>query len=60
MLNGKPQSVYSLPPPTACPVNLSGHPLNLRVPVTEKPTVSKVTPGSMVHTSRNEAREQWC
>lgn len=43
MLNGKAQSVYRLPPPTSCPLSQSGEPLNLRIPPTDKPTVSKLT-----------------
>lgn len=32
MINGKSQNVYRLPPPTTCPVNSSGEPVNLRIP----------------------------
>lgn len=42
MLNGKGQNVYRLPAPASCPVSSSGEPINLRVPQTEKPSVSKV------------------
>lgn len=42
MINGKGQNVYRLPPPTSCPVSTSGEPINLRIPQTEKPTVTKV------------------
>lgn len=42
MMNGKGQDVYRLPPPTACAVSPSGEPINLRIPQTEKPTVTKV------------------
>jgi hypothetical protein len=42
MLNGKGQNVYRLPPPTSCPLNPSGDPVNLRIPSIEKPIVSKV------------------
>lgn len=42
MINGKGQNVYRLPPPTSCPMNTSGEPINLRIPQTEKPTVTKV------------------
>lgn len=42
MLNGKAQNVYRLPPPTSCPVSPSGEPINLRIPQTEKPTVTKL------------------
>uniref|UniRef100_A0A8C4YTU2 Lin-37 DREAM MuvB core complex component n=1 Tax=Gadus morhua TaxID=8049 RepID=A0A8C4YTU2_GADMO len=68
MLNGKPQGVYSLPPPTPCPVSLSGQPLNLRVPATEKPTVSKLAvdqfpvPGALLcdHMERwKKIRQKW-
>lgn len=41
MMNGKGQNVYRLPPPTSCPINNSGEPINLRIPQTEKPTVTK-------------------
>ncbi|XP_061531801.1 protein lin-37 homolog isoform X2 [Phycodurus eques] len=43
MINGKEQIVYRLPPPTASPISLSGEPVNLRIPPTEKPTVTKIT-----------------
>ncbi|XP_010883332.1 protein lin-37 homolog isoform X1 [Esox lucius] len=43
MLNGKGQNVYRLPPPTSCPLSPSGDPLNLRIPLTEKPVVSEFT-----------------
>lgn len=42
MLNGKVQNIYHLPPPCSCPANESGDPVNLRIPPTEKPTVSQV------------------
>lgn len=42
MINGKAQNVYRLPPPTSCPISTSGEPINLRIPQTEKPTVTKV------------------
>ncbi|PWA33538.1 hypothetical protein CCH79_00007575 [Gambusia affinis] len=42
MMNGKGQNVYRLPPPSACPVCPSGELINLRIPQTEKPTISKV------------------
>ncbi|XP_030013040.1 protein lin-37 homolog isoform X1 [Sphaeramia orbicularis] len=41
IINGKGQNVYRLPPPTSCPVSPSGEPVNLRIPQTEKPAVSK-------------------
>uniref|UniRef100_A0AAQ4NUK1 Lin-37 DREAM MuvB core complex component n=1 Tax=Gasterosteus aculeatus aculeatus TaxID=481459 RepID=A0AAQ4NUK1_GASAC len=43
MINGKGQNVYGLPPPTSCPTSISGEPVNLRIPQTEKPTVNKLT-----------------
>lgn len=43
MMNGKGQDVYRLPPPTACAFSPSGEPINLRIPQTEKPTVTKLT-----------------
>ncbi|XP_068612286.1 protein lin-37 homolog [Brachionichthys hirsutus] len=42
MINGKGQNVYRLPPPSCCPVNTSGEPINLRIPQIEKPTVTKL------------------
>uniref|UniRef100_A0AAZ3QFG0 Lin-37 DREAM MuvB core complex component n=1 Tax=Oncorhynchus tshawytscha TaxID=74940 RepID=A0AAZ3QFG0_ONCTS len=48
MLNGKGQNVYRLPPPTTCPLNPSGDPVNLRIPSTEKPIVSKSTDTALV------------
>lgn len=42
MINGKNQNVYRLPPPTPCPVSNSGELINLRIPPTDKPTVTKV------------------
>ncbi|XP_078479995.1 LOW QUALITY PROTEIN: protein lin-37 homolog [Lampetra planeri] len=42
-INGKGQNVFRLPPPTRCPSSTSGEPVNLRVPQTEKPCVSKST-----------------
>ncbi|XP_054639228.1 protein lin-37 homolog isoform X2 [Dunckerocampus dactyliophorus] len=43
MINGKEQNVYRLPPPTACPISFSGEPVNLRIPPTEKPLITKLT-----------------
>ncbi|KAM9852317.1 protein lin-37 homolog [Aulostomus maculatus] len=40
-INGKGQNVYRLPPPSSCPVSSSGEPVNLRIPQSDKPTVSK-------------------
>ncbi|CAK6960443.1 protein lin-37 homolog [Scomber scombrus] len=67
MINGKGQNVYRLPPPTSCPVNTSGEPINLRIPQTEKPTVTKSTdsvpiPGSLIcdHMERwKKIRQKW-
>lgn len=42
MINGKDQDVYRLPPPISSPVGAAGEPVNLRIPQTEKPTVTKV------------------
>lgn len=42
MMNGKGQDVYRLPPPASCPLSTSGEPINLRIPQTEKATVTKV------------------
>lgn len=42
MINGKGQNVVRLPPPTSCPISTSGEPINLRIPQTEKPNVTKV------------------
>ncbi|XP_027003884.1 protein lin-37 homolog isoform X2 [Tachysurus fulvidraco] len=43
MLNGKVQNIYHLPPPSSCPVNESGDPVNVRIPPSEKPTISQST-----------------
>ncbi|XP_053183521.1 protein lin-37 homolog [Scomber japonicus] len=67
MINGKGQNVYRLPPPTSCPVNTSGEPINLRIPQTEKSTVTKLTdsvpiPGSLIcdHMERwKKIRQKW-
>lgn len=40
-INGKGQIVNKLPLPTPCPVNSAGEPINLRIPPTEKPVVTK-------------------
>ncbi|CAL9705943.1 unnamed protein product [Knipowitschia caucasica] len=42
-VNGKEQDVHRLPPPTPCPVTSSGDPVNLRIPLTEKPVANKPT-----------------
>ncbi|XP_074539102.1 protein lin-37 homolog [Halichoeres trimaculatus] len=43
MINGKGQNVYRLPPPTSCPVSSTGEVINLRIPQTEKNTITKLT-----------------
>uniref|UniRef100_A0A3Q0SR43 Lin-37 DREAM MuvB core complex component n=1 Tax=Amphilophus citrinellus TaxID=61819 RepID=A0A3Q0SR43_AMPCI len=65
-INGKGQNVYRLPPPTACPVSSSGEPINLRIPATEKPAVTKLTDvavsGSLIcdHMERwKKIRQKW-
>ncbi|XP_031708465.1 protein lin-37 homolog isoform X2 [Anarrhichthys ocellatus] len=67
LINGKGQNVYRLPPPTSCPINTSGEPVNLRIPQTEKPTVNKLTDplpvtGSLIcdHMERwKKIRQKW-
>ncbi|XP_041844216.1 protein lin-37 homolog [Melanotaenia boesemani] len=66
MMNGKGQNVYRLPPPTSSPVSQSGELLNLRIPQTEKPTVSKLydvaVPGPLIgdHMERwKKIRQKW-
>uniref|UniRef100_A0A8C9ZNQ0 Lin-37 DREAM MuvB core complex component n=1 Tax=Sander lucioperca TaxID=283035 RepID=A0A8C9ZNQ0_SANLU len=67
MINGKGQIVYRLPPPTSCPISASGEPINLRIPQTEKPTVTKLTDsvpvsGSLIcdHMERwKKIRQKW-
>ncbi|KAE8288657.1 Protein lin-37-like protein Antolefinin [Larimichthys crocea] len=67
MINGKGQNVYRLAPPTSCPVSTSGEPINLRIPQTEKPTVTKLTDsvpvsGSLIcdHMERwKKIRQKW-
>ncbi|CAJ1061639.1 protein lin-37 homolog [Xyrichtys novacula] len=67
MINGKGQSVYRLPPPTFCPVSSTGEVINLRIPPTEKPTVTKLTEpvpvsGSLIfdHMERwKKIRQKW-
>ncbi|XP_051261602.1 protein lin-37 homolog isoform X2 [Dicentrarchus labrax] len=51
MINGKGQNVYRLAPPTSCPISPSGEPINLRIPLTEKPTVTKLTDSAPVSSS---------
>ncbi|XP_062254669.1 protein lin-37 homolog [Platichthys flesus] len=65
MING--QIVTRLPPPTSCPISTSGEPVNLRIPHTEKPSVSKLAlsvpvPGSLIcdHMERwKKIRQKW-
>uniref|UniRef100_A0A671XK81 Lin-37 DREAM MuvB core complex component n=1 Tax=Sparus aurata TaxID=8175 RepID=A0A671XK81_SPAAU len=67
MINGKGQNVYRLPPPTSCPISTSGEPINLRIPQTEKPTITKLTEsvplsGSLIcdHMERwKKIRQKW-
>lgn len=67
IINGKGQSVYRLPPPTPCPVNLSGETVNLRIPPSEKPVVTKQkdvvpAPGPFIsdHMERwKKIRQKW-
>uniref|UniRef100_A0A3B5KWT1 Lin-37 DREAM MuvB core complex component n=1 Tax=Xiphophorus couchianus TaxID=32473 RepID=A0A3B5KWT1_9TELE len=63
MMNGKGQNVYRLPPPSACPVSPSGELINLRIPQTEKPTISKVpVSGALIsdHMERwKKIRQKW-
>lgn len=66
MMNGKGQNVYRLPSPSSCPVSASGEPINLRIPQTEKPAVSKSADvpisGSLIsnHMERwKKIRQKW-
>nr|XP_020475752.1 protein lin-37 homolog isoform X2 [Monopterus albus] len=67
MINGKGQNVYRFPPPTSCPVGPTGEPINLRIPQTEKPTVTKLNDsapvsGSLIcdHMERwKKIRQKW-
>ncbi|XP_013856225.1 protein lin-37 homolog [Austrofundulus limnaeus] len=59
MLNGKGQNVYRLPPPTSCPVSSSGEPINLRIPQTEKPSVSKLSDASVAEPLISDHMERW-
>uniref|UniRef100_A0A3B4XM68 Lin-37 DREAM MuvB core complex component n=1 Tax=Seriola lalandi dorsalis TaxID=1841481 RepID=A0A3B4XM68_SERLL len=67
MINGKGQNVYRLPPPSSCPNSNSGEPINLRIPHTEKSTVTKLTDsvpvsGSLIcdHMERwKKIRQKW-
>lgn len=40
-MNGNEQDVHRLPPPTPSPVNSSGEPINLRIPLVDKAVVTK-------------------
>ncbi|XP_041961848.1 protein lin-37 homolog [Alosa alosa] len=67
MINGKSQTVYRLPPPTTCPVNSSGDPVNLRIPpiVKASPTegtdaAANATPLIYNHMARwKKIRQKW-
>ncbi|XP_060906797.1 protein lin-37 homolog [Labrus mixtus] len=67
LINGKDQNVFRLPPPTSCPLSPTGELINLRIPQTEKPTVTKLTepvpvPGSLIfdHMERwKKIRQKW-
>ncbi|XP_017281933.1 protein lin-37 homolog [Kryptolebias marmoratus] len=59
MINGKGQNVYRLPPPTSCPVSSSGEPINLRIPQTEKPTVSKLSEVPVSEPLISDHMERW-
>ncbi|MED6257153.1 hypothetical protein ATANTOWER_012738 [Ataeniobius toweri] len=59
MMNGKGQNVYRLPPPSTCPVSPSGEPINLRIPQTEKPTISKSTDVPVSGALISDHMERW-
>uniref|UniRef100_M4A7Z0 Lin-37 DREAM MuvB core complex component n=1 Tax=Xiphophorus maculatus TaxID=8083 RepID=M4A7Z0_XIPMA len=59
MMNGKGQNVYRLPPPSACPVSPSGELINLRIPQTEKPTISKFTEVPVSGALISDHMERW-
>ncbi|XP_067366153.1 protein lin-37 homolog isoform X5 [Channa argus] len=59
MINGKGQNVYRLPPPAPCPVITSGESINLRIPQTEKPTVTKLTDSVPVSGFLCDHMERW-
>ncbi|KAM4581360.1 protein lin-37 homolog [Odontesthes bonariensis] len=59
MMNGKGQIVYRLPPPASCPVSSSGEPVNLRIPQTEKPTVTKLTDVAVSGSLISDHMERW-
>lgn len=66
-MNGTEQDVHRLPPPTPSPVNSLGEPINLRIPLAEKPVLSKSkekvsSPGPRVsdHMERwKKIRQKW-
>uniref|UniRef100_A0A3Q2PD03 Lin-37 DREAM MuvB core complex component n=1 Tax=Fundulus heteroclitus TaxID=8078 RepID=A0A3Q2PD03_FUNHE len=59
MMNGKGQNVYRLPPPSACAVSSSGEPINLRIPQTEKVTISKLTDVPVSGALISDHMERW-
>ncbi|KAM4567372.1 protein lin-37 homolog isoform 1-T1 [Fundulus diaphanus] len=59
MMNGKGQNVYRLPPPSACAVSPSGEPINLRIPQTEKVTISKLTDVPVSGALISDHMERW-
>ncbi|XP_029958034.1 protein lin-37 homolog [Salarias fasciatus] len=59
MINGKGQNVYRLPPPTSCPFSSSGEPINLRIPQTEKPTVTKLPEVAASGAHIGDHMERW-
>ncbi|KAJ8332807.1 hypothetical protein SKAU_G00417030 [Synaphobranchus kaupii] len=48
--NGKGQNLYRLPVPSPCPLSPSGDPVNLRIPLTDKPVASKSPESAPVST----------
>lgn len=48
--NGKCQNYYRLPLPSPCPLSSSGDPINLRIPLTDKPVASKLAESAPVST----------
>lgn len=59
MINGKGQNVYRLPPPVSSPLSPSGEPINLRIPQTEKPSVTKLTEVSVSGSLIGDHMERW-
>ncbi|CAG6015705.1 unnamed protein product [Menidia menidia] len=59
MMNGKGQNVYRLPPPTSCPLSPCGEPVNLRIPHTEKPIVTKLTDVAVSGSLISDHMERW-